>query len=293
VEGNAKLAASGAVVEVGGFAVAGALVQLLSAPITVLVDAASFLVSSATLLLIRQSEPPPAPAAPGGDHPSAWGELREGLGVVLGDPLLRPLAAAELTRQLGVHTWVAMLLLFLTRELHLPPILFGPLFAIGGISSLGGALVVERLSRWLGLGPLLIVSVVFASASLLLVPFAGAPVLVAAVLIGAQQLFDAAGTMAEILQRALVQGLSPTRLLGRVSAGLHLVSWTGMLAGSMLGGLLGETIGLRETLLIGALAALPSALWLVCSPIASIRTLSGGRDDAGPELRSSPPEARP
>ncbi len=105
-------------VEVGAFGIAGGLVQLLTAPVAILVDAASFVVSSGTLLLIRTPEPLPRPA---GERQSAWQEMREGLDLVARHPILRALAAAELTNQVFVQIWVAMLLLFRIRELQFEP----------------------------------------------------------------------------------------------------------------------------------------------------------------------------
>ncbi|HEV8634559.1 MAG TPA: MFS transporter [Chloroflexota bacterium] len=271
VEGNARISASSSVVEVAGFGAAGALVQLLTAPLAILVDAVSFVASAVSLLLIRRPEPPRAPS---GGGPGAWREMREGLSVVARQPVLRALALAEGSNQLFVHMWVAMLLLFLTRELRFEPILFGPLFAIGGVSSLAGALVAERLIGRFGVGPTIVSCWTIGTASLLFVPLAGGPVVLAAALVGAAQCFDAAGTIGGIGRDALVQGTTPDRRLGRVNASLQMVRWGAMLAGSLIGGLLGETIGVRETMFVGALGALPSALWLVFSPIPRIRATS-------------------
>jgi predicted MFS family arabinose efflux permease len=164
-----------------------------------------------------------------------------------------------------------MLLLFLTRELRFEPILFGPLFAIGGVSSLLGALAAGRLIERLGLGPTIVLGWAVGTSSLLLMPLAGGPLVVAAALVGAGQLFDAAGTITEIGKDTLVQATTPDRLLGRVNASLQMVRWGAVLTGSLIGGLLGETIGLRGAMLVGALGALPSVLWLVFSPIPRIR----------------------
>src|SRR5205085_1899850 len=57
VEGNSKLAMSSSIAEVGGPSIAGALVQLFSAPFAILVDAWSYLVSALSLALIRSPEP--------------------------------------------------------------------------------------------------------------------------------------------------------------------------------------------------------------------------------------------
>ncbi|MBV9359000.1 MAG: MFS transporter [Chloroflexi bacterium] len=271
VEANARLSATSAVVEVGSFSLAGALVQALTAPVAILVDAASFLASCASLVLIRHREAAPHPE--GASH-RVWAEMGEGLGVVVRHPILRPLAVAQGIRQLFTQMWVALLYLFLTRDLKLEPVLFGMLFAIGGASSFVGALAVERLVERFGFGRTFAVAFGVSSASLLLVPLASGPPLLAAAMVGSQQVFDAAGTIAEIGERTLLQSLTPGRLLGRVTAGLQLVSWTALLVGSLVGGLLGEMIGVRQTMLVAAVGALPSVWWLIASPIGALRRIT-------------------
>ena len=268
VEGNAKISASNSVVEVAGFGLAGVLVQWLTAPIAIVVDAFSFLISAISLGTIRHREPPPAPLE---QRESALDEVREGVRVIARSPTLRALALYEGWDQLFIHMWVAMLFLFLTRDLHLEPILFGPLFGIGGISSLAGAFLAGPLTRRFGLGPTLVGARAVGVASCLLVPMAGGPTLVAAAFVGGAQAFDAAGTIAEINKDTLIQGTTPDRLLGRVNAGLQMVRWGAMLAGSLIGGVLGQTIGVRETMWVGAVGALPAVMFLALSPIPRIR----------------------
>src|SRR5215471_21137343 len=75
LEGNSKLSASAAVAEFGGFSIAGWLVQALSAPLAVLIDAASFGVSALSISLIRAQEAPVEPNA----QRNIRGEIGEGL----------------------------------------------------------------------------------------------------------------------------------------------------------------------------------------------------------------------
>jgi MFS family permease len=264
VEANSKLQASGSVVEAASFGIAGTLVQLLTAPLAILVDAASFLLSALSLALIRTPEPrPSAPEA----RQRTWLEIRAGLRFLLGEPVLRALAAAKGTRDFFVYLWAAMLMLFLTRELRLEPVLIGALFAIGGVSSLFGAVAAERVVRRWGLGRTLVVGLFVSCASLLFVPLAGGPPLLVVALVGAQQLFDAPATIYEINEASLIQTMTPDHLLGRVIASLRFVEWSAMLAGALLGGLLGEAIGPRATMLVGALGTVLAVLWLVFSPV--------------------------
>jgi MFS family permease len=270
VEANARLQATNAVAEVAGFGLAGGLVQLLTAPVAVAVDAFSFLVSAVSLALIGHQEPPPGPAEA---QAGAWAEIREGLTVLWRDPVLRAFALAGGTRAFFVHIWVALLLLFLTRELGLSPFEMGLLFAIGGVSSFFGALIVEPITRRFGIGPTLIAAFFLYTASLTLVPLAGGPHWLVLLLVGLPQCLDAGYVLYEVNETSVVQAVAPERALGRVNASLRFVAWGSMLAGSLAGGVLGQTIGLRWAMLIGAIAALVSVVWLLVSPIRTMREL--------------------
>src|SRR5205085_1546506 len=95
VEGNSKLSASDSLAEIGGPALTGVLVQLITAPIAILFDALSFLASALCAGFIRVREPAPVPTE---ERQSLWREIREGLRLVLGNPLLRATTAALSTR---------------------------------------------------------------------------------------------------------------------------------------------------------------------------------------------------
>src|SRR5215469_494456 len=145
VEGNSKLGMSDSLAEVGGPAVAGTLIQAISAPLSMIVDALSFLASAFYLARIRKPEPQPLPAK---QRRSAWHESIEGIQFVLKNPLLRTLAGST-----GVFKFVGTFYTFyVIRELHVSPIILGLLIAAGGLSSLVGAWLAERVVQRLGLG---------------------------------------------------------------------------------------------------------------------------------------------
>jgi MFS family permease len=270
VEANSKLEASGAAIEVASFGLGGWLVQALTAPIAVLVDALSFVVSAAGIAAIRRSEPA---ARESSDGQTTWLAIREGLRLVLHDPILRALAAAQANLNLCIYIWLSMLLLFLARDLELEPGVFGMLFAVGGVCSLIGATLAERVERRLGLGRTLIVMLALDAVGLLLVPLAGGPFWLVLVLVAGQQVADGPATIFMIHERSLIQSTVPDHAMGRVMASLRVIGWTAMLAGTVVGGVLGELIGARSTMLIGAIGALPAALWLVSSPIRRLRRI--------------------
>ena len=79
------------------------------------------------------------PSARPQDGHTTWMAIREGLRLVVHDPILRALAGAKATNELFLHIWVSMLLVFLTRDLEMDPVVFGVLFAVGGVCSFFGA----------------------------------------------------------------------------------------------------------------------------------------------------------
>jgi hypothetical protein len=152
VAGNSKLAASEAVVELSASGVGGWLVQWLSAPYAIVVDAVSFLWSAVVLWRIQTAEPPPAPAA---ERQPAFREIGEGLRFVSGHPVLRPLAASSALFTCAGRMYGTVFLLYVARELGFQPGVLGLIFALGGATSFVGALAAERIIGRFGIRPAL------------------------------------------------------------------------------------------------------------------------------------------
>ncbi len=269
IEGNSKLEMSRSVAQIAGPGLAGVLVQLVTAPIAILVDALSFLVSVISLLLINKPEPPP-PAAH--TRQSMRHEIGEGLGIVLYNPVLRSIAGCTATSNLFSNIMFAVYVLYLTRELGLSPGLIGLVFSAGSIGGLIGAVLAGRAAQQFGLGPTLIVSVFVGGAALLLVPLAsGSLFVVSALLIASFFVSSASNPIYNVNQVSLRQAITPDRVQGRMNATMRFIVWGTIPIGSLLGGLLGSVIGLRETLFISAFGSLLPCLWLVFSPVRTLR----------------------
>src|SRR5438445_304839 len=176
VEGNSKLGMSDALAEIGGPAVAGPLVQLLSAPFAILFDALSFLFSACCLGLIHTPEP--HPTAPERSK-SIWFDLGEGLRAVLKNPLLRALAGSAGTFNLFGNFIGTLYALYVIRQVGAPPIFLGFLVATGGVSALVGALMAERVVRRFGPGMTVGMGLFMYGATGLLIPLAGVSVTLA------------------------------------------------------------------------------------------------------------------
>ena len=269
LEGNSKLAASSSVAEIGGFSLSGWLVQLVTGPVTILIDAVSFLFSAAFIAAIRAPEPIPTPAE---ERTGVREEFTEGVRFLVRDPVLRPLAAAAVTLELAWRLFGAVFLVFVTKDLGFKPGLLGMTFAVGGVSSLFGALLARRSADKFGLGPSMWGGLILMSVSMLFIPLAQGATAVAVGLLVAQQLVgDGGATVFEVNQVSLRQSVTPERMLGRVNAAIRLTSLAAMLLGSLIGGVMGETVGLRPTLFAGAAATFAAALWIIASPARGMR----------------------
>jgi MFS family permease len=275
VRANGALAATSSAVEFTAFGAAGFLVSLLTAPIAILVDAASFVVSAVLLGTIRRPEPPPPPAA---EREPIRSEIADGLRVVAQDPVLRGLlwGTVGLSAMWGVFgaTW----LLFANGELGLDPAVIGVVAALGGFGSLVGALVASRAADRIGLGRLVVVSLLLTALGNVLIPLApaGMPLVAIGFLIGQQLIGDTAVTVFDVTEVSMRQVRVSDRQLGRVNATVRVVMVLAQLGGTVAGGILAEVIGLRGAAFIAPLFALVGAVGLYRSPVWRV-----GRPDAG------------
>lgn len=270
-EGNSKLAASDSVAEVGGPAIAGSLMQWLSGPAAILIDAASFLFSAFALGLIRTPEPSPTPEE---RRRGAGSEASEGLRLVLSHPLLRALAGSAATFTFFGSFIGTLYEIYAIHTLHIPPAAVGLLVAAGGVGAFAGALLAGRVTRRFGLGPTLAGTMLYSGTLQVLNPLAHGPVVAAvALLMAVQFLGDIAYAIHAIGAISLRQAIIPDHLLGRANASMQLVTVGAMPLGALLAGALGQSIGVRPTLLLGACGIMLASLWLFLSPLRTLREL--------------------
>jgi len=273
VDGNSKLATSSSLAEIGGPGLAGALVQLVSAPFAILVDAISFAVSAVSLLLIRT----PEPARPARPTPTAIRQdIVEGLRLVRHHRVLFPIAMRSVVAHIAGSFYAVLYTIYLIDNLHLSPFLLGVVVSAGGVGSLVGSLFASRVIRRFGLGPAMIWTAVGASALGILTPLAQGPLLLATLMVFIPQLFgDGLQTIEGVAELSLIQGLSPDRVLGRVNATLEVLSHgiaypIGALTGAAVAGI----IGVRGGIALGWAGMAISILFLVFSRLPQIRTIS-------------------
>jgi predicted MFS family arabinose efflux permease len=198
-------------------------------------------------------------------------EVREGLSVVLGNPLLRSIAACTGTFNFFSSAFFALYILFATRELKLGPAQIGVISSIGGVAGLIGALTAERLANRLGVGRTIVgASLLFGLAQ---VPVAAASARTAWLLILSAMLGYFANPIYNINQVSLRQAITPLRLQGRMNATMRFLVWGTMPLGGLLGGALGTSLGLRAALAVAAGGGLLGFLWVALSPVRTLQAI--------------------
>jgi MFS family permease len=268
IDASSLLNGSRALSLVGGNGIAGILVQVLTAPGALVVDAASYLLSALFLRRISPTEPEPAEANGERGLPAA------GRRFIAGTPLMRACLAASATLNLFNAAFFALLVLFATEELGIGAAALGLALGVGALGSVLGTLIAGRLSRRVGFGRSLILAFVLSPAPLLLVPAAGGSHLVTIAMVVAAEFLSGLGMMIlDVGLGALFAALIPDQLRSRVTGAYTLVNYGVRPVGALAGGLLAATIGLRPTLWIATVGALAGVLSLLPSPMPRLRVL--------------------
>jgi MFS family permease len=266
VTANSKLSASSSLAEVGGPTLAGILVQTLTAPIAILFDALSFLVSAFCVRLIRVQEPRPVQVT---ERQHLWQDIRAGLHVIVDNPVLRAIMLCSSTRNFCGGAFAALYSLYVIRELGIPPLLYGMLVGVGGAGALLGALMANRLAQRVGIGRVLVGAALLHGIMMPLTPLAsGSKAVIVILLMLGQLVGDFAYAIYEIHALSLRQLLVPEHLLGRANATMRVLVEGMVPIGALLAGFTAEAIGMRMTLLIATvLCCLFSSIWLLFSPV--------------------------
>jgi MFS family permease len=271
VEGNAKLGMTGAIAEVVAPALAGAVVQLISAVAAIVVDAVSFLVSAVSILLIRAPEPPPAPR--GGR--SMWSEIAGGLTTAWRDPYIRATTGFEVTRFFFGSFIGVLYILYGLNDLGLSPFVVGVAISLGGVGAFVGAALVGPTVRRFGIGPTIVRVGIAGGFLVFLLPLAKGqpPVIAASFLFIGQLLGDTLGMIEDIAIISLRQHVTPNEVLGRVNATVNVLTEGVAPLGALVGAALAVVFGNRDTLLVAAIGVLLARAWLIFSPLGSLRTV--------------------
>jgi MFS family permease len=262
-DANSRVQTSAAAAQVAGPGAAGLLVQALSAPAAILVDAVSYLLSAVAIGSMTQGDDRPRPAA---ERRPLRAEVGEGLRFVAGDRSLRAIAGSAATLNLFGMLILSILILYARRELHLSAGAIGLIFAAGGVGALIGALSAPRLARTLGSGRSIFAATAWFSVHLLVIPIASGPH-AAAILTTNELLGGVAVMVFDVNAMTLAQLATPAELLGRMGATMSFVTQGAKPLGALLGGVLGELLGLHGALWVAGAGGTLTVLWTWFSPL--------------------------
>jgi MFS family permease len=266
VEASSLLYGSRAFSFVAGPTVGGAIVQVFKAPVALIIDAVSYVLSAAFLASIRPREAETDEAE--------GGHVLAGLRYIRRTPIILAALGATATINFFNFMFWALFVLFVTRELGVEPGALGLLLGAAAVGGLIGAVIAGRVSRRLGIGPAFVFGCVLFTVPLVLVPLADGPHRVVLAMLFAAEFLSGLGVMIlDIAAGSIFAAQIPEQLRARVSGAYGFVNNGIRPLGSLAGGALGAWIGLRPTLWIATLGALLGVLWLLPSPLPRLKEL--------------------
>ncbi|MFD8543355.1 MFS transporter [Streptomyces sp. NPDC059649] len=271
VEAGAKMGMSSSAADVAGPGLAGVLVGALTAPVALIVDAFSYLVSLISLLLIRTPEPRPEPPAVRRHLPA---ELRDGLHWVLKNPVLRSLALIGFCCNFSMITVWTMFLLYGTRDLHLDSTTLGGIFATASLGGLIGAAISRKVIRRFRLGRVYLVaqSALLIGPTLIVLAAGPRPVMLGMFVLSFFTTYLGLG-VAGVLIVSLRQASTPPSMMGRMTAAFRTLLFGGGALGGLSAGLLSGRLGPRAALTVAAIASAAVLIALALSPVTRLRAL--------------------
>ncbi|MCX5390658.1 MFS transporter [Streptomyces sp. NBC_00094] len=275
VQANSLVNGSRSMSWLAGPGIGGVLVQVLTAPLALVADALTYVVSAGYLARIKPVEPPPAPVAKG--------HFTEGLRWVVHDRSMRALFSASGTVQFFNYMFHTLFVLYVTADLGIDAGLLGLMLGAGAVGGLVGAVCGGAVVRRIGIGASLVTGFLGFTLPLLLIPLAGGPLpLVVAVLFAAEFLSCAGVMIVDIAAGSFQMAAIPDAIRARVMGAFRTLNHGFRPLGALAGGLLGTAIGLRPTLWIATGGAVLAVLWLLPSPLARMRELPTSEEEPAP-----------
>lgn len=269
VEANSLLSTTRSFSFVAGPAAAGGLIQVLTAPLAMLVDAVTFAASAVLIGGVRVQDPPVDR-----DGAPLLRRAREGMALVLRHPYLRVSLGFATTVNFFSFVWAAVLVLYASRHLGLSAGVIGLALGIGASGGLLGAVLARRVTGRLGVGPTIMLGSVLFAAPVALLPLADGPLWARAAVLGLVEFVGGLGVMwLDVPLNALQTAVIPDEVRSRVAGAFSSVNYGVRPLGAVLGGFLGEWIGVGPTLVVAAAGGALAVLWLVGSPIGRTRTI--------------------
>jgi predicted MFS family arabinose efflux permease len=262
---HARIDGADAVAQTTGPALAGLLVKLIGAPMTVLVDAATYLFSALAVATLPVHERPAG--AP--KTPNLKREIGDGIRWVYRDSGLATLAVAShiwFTANAVLGTVVAP---FALITLGLSPLQFGIVTALGGLGGFLGASTTSAGGRRLGTGGAVITAHAITTVGVGLMVLAGwgTSGWAAVAVLGMGQACHGFGIgFSNSHEMSYRQALTPDELQARTNTTMRSFNRAVIVIVAPIGGLLADHAGMRPALVIAATIFATATLLLAASP---------------------------
>lgn len=273
VPANGGLQTAGSLAMVGAPGLVGVLITVVGAPLSMVIDTLSYLVSAVSIASIRRPEQHrPAPES------SSWSQIVDGLRLVRDDRRLVGIAGGAATISIAMNAAFAVLVYYLANTLGLDAGWIGAIFLAFGVGGVVGALAVSRLGEHLGVGRVLLIAPVVAGVGLIGYVVAGPFVRASA--FGVALVFCPSVVMGvglvgfTVLAAGVRQLLAPAQARGRVLGTLRFVEWGSMPLGSVIGGAVGQWAGAPAALWVSAALLIATAGWVVATPLVRLKRLT-------------------
>jgi len=273
VEGSSIVHGTRAFSYVAGPSSGGVLVQALGAPVALLLDGCSYLVSALFLARVEAVEPEAEEAG--------RGHVLGGVRFIAGSPIVRTELAATATINFFNFVFFALFILYATRELDVEPATLGLVLGAGAVGGIVGSLVTGAIGRRIGIGPAFALGCVLFPAPLMLVALADGPKPVVLALLFLAEFLSGLGVMIlDISAGSINAAVIPNRMRSRVAGAYMSANYGVRPLGALAGGALGSWLGLRPTLWIATVGGVLGGLWLIGSPILGLRELPETEENA-------------
>ena len=277
LDANASITATQSAIGIAGAGAGGALVQLITAPFALGVNALGFLLSGALIAAVRVDEGQRPPR--GG---SAFREARTGLAVLIRHRVLRALVSEASIWNFGNEIFMLALAVLVLQDYALGPAALGLVLMSGGLGAFVGSVASRALTNRLGYGHALILALVLGNtAPLVGVLFASGGTWASVLAMTTAFLVSGVGIGIANSQAVSIRQLAVApELRGRVNAGYRLASWGFLSLGAIVGGILVTAVGAWAGTVVGAalmaLATVPVAVSAVRRVVAIEDLAAGG-----------------
>jgi len=242
VEAHAKNSLASSAAEVAGPGAAGALIKLTGAPLALLADVALLAGSAAILKGIRVDE------GPRHHRTRFWDAMRLGMGFVASQRLLVTMAVTVGIFEICYQSALVVQILVATRLLGLSENQVGLSYVALGIGTISASSMGHAVARRIGPGPTLVLGIAICSLGWLLLALAPAGRLGIAAFALMLAMFGVGAVFVFINFLALRQAVTPSPLLGRMTSTMRWLIMVPGIPGALVGGWLGEHLGLKAAL---------------------------------------------